>query len=396
MTTATSTGYGTEKDSRAAGEAAARDALEGLDGKDPDLVLVFATAGHDQQDLLDGIGDVTGDATLSGCTGEGVIGRTGSNEGSHAVQVLAVASDEMTFDTFLVDALKAAPDKAGYRLAQQIGDRGIEDPRAVLLFPDGLTVNSTPLLDVLEAELPEGLPVVGGLAGEMMQFDTTYQYHDGQATSDAVAAVVVGGDVVVETSVSHGCSPIGLEREVTRAVDNVVLEIDGEPAWEIFKEYFDDEPEDLRPEDVVHMCLGESLTEEEAAEYDAGYIIRTPLGLDEETGGLIFPAEIPTGTRVQMTRRDPEEIRSKARAAAVKIRDRHPGHDPVAVLQFDCAGRGRILFGERTDEMAMAPIREAFGEVPLVGFHTYGELAPVAGRTRFHNYTVALCALYPR
>lgn len=396
MTERAGVGNSTVHDSQVAGRQAAKAALEPLEGAEPDLVLVFATAGHDQEALVGGVVEVTGDAPLSGCTGEGVIGPTGSQEVSHAVEVMALRSDQVTFRTLQVQELGAVPDKAGHRLAEQVRGSGIQDPKGLLLFPDGLTLNSTPLLNVLEGELPDGVTVVGGLAGEMMEFDPTYQYHDGGVATDALSAVVLGGDVVVDTAVSHGCSPIGLEREITQAVDNLVLEIDGEPAWEVFKEYFDDEPQDLRPEDVVHMCLGERLSEEEAEEYGSEYIVRTPLDLDEESGGLIFPAEFPTGTPVQMTRRDPQRIREEAGRAAADLRDRHGGEDPLALLQFDCAGRGRILFGDRTDEMAMEPVRDAFDpDLPVAGFHTYGEIAPVAGRTRFHNYTVALCALYP-
>ncbi len=33
-------------------------------------------------------------------------------------------------------------------------------------------------------------------------------------------------------------------------------------------------------------------------------------------------------------------------------------------------------------------------ETPWIGFHTFGEIAPIAGETFYHNFTVALCALY--
>lgn len=393
MTTHAGTGTSKDDDSRRAGLQAAEAALADLGG-DADLVLLFATAGHDQEALLEGVRSVLGDAPLAGCTGEGVISKAGSDEGTHAVSVMAVASDRMTFHTLSARGLEQASDKAGLSLAQQVADLDPDDTaRALLLFTDGLTVNSTTLLETLHAHLPTDLPVVGGLAGELMKLERTWQYHDDQAFSDGASAVLVRGDATVETGVSHGCTPMGLEREVTRAEANMVYEIDGKPAFDVFKEYVDDDPDELRPEDIVHMCLGERLPPDEAAGY-SDYIIRTPLGLDADTGGLHFPVEIPEGTAVQMTRREPDRIRDEAGRLARDLKQRRGDRAPDLLLQFDCAGRGRILFGERTDPMAMAPIRDVFGGVPLVGFHTYGELAPLGGRPRFHNYTVALCAIY--
>ena len=43
------------------------------------------------------------------------------------------------------------------------------------------------------------------------------------------------------------------------------------------------------------------------------------------------------------------------------------------------------------------PLRQTLGpKTAWLGFHTYGEIAPIAGRPYYHNYTVALCAVYDR
>ena len=73
----------------------------------------------------------------------------------------------------------------------------------------------------------------------------------------------------------------------------------------------------------------------------------------------------------------------------------HGGRAPAFVLQFDCAGRGRILFGACAAAEIVVPLRKTLGPAtPWLGFHTYGEIAPIAGRPYYHNYTVALCAVY--
>jgi hypothetical protein len=177
----------------------------------------------------------------------------------------------------------------------------------------------------------------------------------------------------------------------------MMMEIDGQPAFTVFKEYLDGNPDDLGSPEIIHLCVGIPLPEAHRDGYGS-YVIRTPLGLDKSTGGLFFAGGgLEEGTHIQMTRRDADLIRRSAEASGIAIRERHPGQSPLMVLQFDCAGRGRALFGDQTAAIAVEPLRAALGaEVPWMGFHTHGEIAPLKGTTYYHNYTVVLCALYAK
>ena len=68
---------------------------------------------------------------------------------------------------------------------------------------------------------------------------------------------------------------------------------------------------------------------------------------------------------------------------------------PAFVLQFDCAGRGKVMFGACAAREIIEPLRAEIGQrVPWAGFHTYGEIAATEHGLDYHNYTVALCAFY--
>jgi len=208
--------------------------------------------------------------------------------------------------------------------------------------------------------------------------------------------VLIGGDVAVECAVSHGCEPIGSVRTVTRSDGGTVYEIDGRSAWSVFKEYLAGDPVDLSAEDSVHLSFGEHLPAHVGGAYGQ-YVMRTPFGLDRESGALFFPGSLAEGSKIQLTRRDPDRIRQSAMTSARELAARRPGQRPSLMLHFDCAGRGRIIFGERATEMAITPIQEALGrDLPWIGFHTYGEIAQLAGTAYYHNYTVVLLALYDR
>ena len=375
-----------------AARAAVRAACMPLDGP-PELVLLFGTAGYDQQALVRAARAEASGARIAGCSGEGIIALGDSVERHFAVAAMAIRSDVLSFETLLLSNYSCDPVERGRELGRRVS--AWDDAIGVLLLVDGLRGNCTDLLGALEETIRPGVAVVGGTSADGFLFEENYQYEGDRAASDAVAAVVVRGRGHVELAVSHGCMPVGRPRVVTRAEGGWVHEIDGRPAWSVFREYLDGDPRDLNAEGIVQLCIGEELPPDQAERY-APYVIRTPLSLDQATGALFFPGgSVYTNQRIQLTRRDPLKIRDSARACASQIVERNASQTPAFVVQFDCAGRGRILFGADAAAMIVHPLQEALGSaVPWIGVHTYGEIAPIGSKLYYHNYTVALCAVY--
>lgn len=391
-------GKSVRRDPLAAGAEAARESMAPLGAERPGLVLVFATAGYDQQLLLDAIRGVTGDAPLSGCSGEGVITQAGADEQSHAVTVMAIASRAIRARTALVTGVSKDAPGAAEQLARIIG-AGPRPPRLVLLFADGVTFDCGAFLAELERRLPVPVPLVGGTAGtELGSFTswTTWQYHDRLATSDAVAAVLLDGEVEIDVAVSHGCEPTGVEFTVTRSDGATVAELDGRPAFEVLREFLYGEPEDLSGNEDLHLVLGLPLAGDQREGYGE-FLIRAPIRLDKESGAVFFTGGgLTEGRRVALVRRNLDRMREASDRVARQVLARHTGERPLLVLQFDCTGRGRVLCGDQTTAVTVDPLQEVIGkDVPWIGFHTFGEIAPLGPTTYYHACTVALCALYP-
>lgn len=395
MTTFCAVGESRAVDAVRAGREAAAQALEGIQGRNADLVLVFATTGYDQAVLVRSVKEAVGAAALVGCSGEGVITQKGSREDSHCVAVMALASSQLSFQTYHVEGLSKDAKGCGEALAAQILDEDPLDAKALLVFPDGLTGNCTEFLAGLRSKLSLRIPILGGTAGDMLKMERTYQYHGDRVYGDSVSAVLLKGPVFIDFAVNHGCSPIGLPRRVTKKEGAWIHEIDGRKAWDVFKEYLEGDLENIRTADIVHLCVGEPLSEETISQYDR-HVIRTPLRFDKDKGSLFFPGGLQAGDAIQFTRRNPEHVAASAKACAHRIASRHPNQAPLFVLQFDCAGRGRTLFGEKTNQTVIKPAQIILGRtVPWIGFHTFGEIAPIGKNIYFHNYTVVLCVAYP-
>jgi len=170
------------------------------------------------------------------------------------------------------------------------------------------------------------------------------------------------------------------------------MEIDGRPAWEVMREYLGPEAQDLNAEGMSHLSLGQPLVPERAADNDA-FVVRIPTTLEQSTGALFFPGGgLVEGERVRIMRRDADRIHRSAEQCARELAE---ARTPAFVLQFDCAGRGRVMFGNCVAEEVVQPLQRALsGATAWVGLHTFGEIASVGARLHYHNYTVALCTVY--
>lgn len=395
METRVGVGRSRSRNSSIAGSEAAQEALLALDGRAPNLVLAFGTAGHDQHALLRGIRDITGDAPLVGCSAEGIVTAHGSEEGSHAVAISAISSGELSFETFFEPHFAEDSALSGRELAARVTARGCRGGLLVL-FPDGIGGNCRELIASIEAGLPQPPPMVlGGTAGDLLAFERTFQYCGEIVASGGLSALWIGGPIAPDVLVTHGCDLVGNERVVTRVDGCWVEEIDGRPAWDFFKEYLADGADTLEAMHVAHIMIAERVDGYDDAIDD--FTVRVPVRLDVTRGALYFVAGIREGTRVQLAIRNPDKVCTRAVEGVARIVSRHPREQPLMVLDFECAGRGGILFGQgETSARLIAPMQRAFGKhIPWIGIHTYGEIAPVGGTTWFHNYTAVLCALYP-
>jgi len=405
MSTRIGVGKSNETDAYAAGQAAAKMALEHTGVDDCDFVMLFATVGYDQEQLLNGVKSVTGNAPMSGCSGEGVITQdgpegevmfalSGSEQEHEVVGVMTFASDEIRFRNYCVHELKEDSFRAGAALGDAVKEDGIDDARILCMFPDGYATNTYRLFEGIDSVIEKPLTFIGGFPGHNLTFSRiTYQYHNYQVFTEAVPCVVLRGSFDFEIGVNHGCLPIGLEKKVTKAESNTVISIENRPAWSFFQEYLGEDVKQLNSENSPAVSLGVRCQDDSTGEYDK-YIVRAPF-LQNPDGSILFAAEMTEGTDVRVMRRDEDKISLGATELAKKIKVKLNGRKPLAVLHFDCAGRGKMFFGNEVKVRVIDVLQDAIGkDVPWLGFFSFGEIAPVNGINHFHNQTVALCIIY--
>jgi methyl-accepting chemotaxis protein len=89
---------------------------------------------------------------------------------------------------------------------------------------------------------------------------------------------------------------------------------------------------------------------------------------------------------------EPDNLVAAARDAAVEASAALGGARAAGVLMFDCVCRGMIL--KEQFQREIDAVRSVFGQVPLAGCLTYGEIARYTGRLDgWHNATAVVVAI---
>jgi small ligand-binding sensory domain FIST len=235
-----------------------------------------------------------------------------------------------------------------------------------------------PRLPEIVAEMSEraSLYLAGGLGASA---DNRFLQVADEVCEGGLSGVMLAGGTAVALGLSQGCTPIGPVRSVTAAERNVVMEIDGRPALDVFREDIGE----VLARDLARVA-GYIFVAFPVAGSDTGdYLVRNLTGIDPAQGWLGVGALVEPGQPILFCRRDHES----ARRDLVRMLDdlkRRSGGSPKAGLYFSCLARGRNLFGPDSEELKL--IREHLGEFPLAGFFANGEVS----HNRLYGYTGVL------
>lgn len=351
-----------------------------------DLVVYFGT----RDGLADGtrfreLCSMFPGAHILGCTGGQISGVDLGDE-----EIAAVA---MRFSaTRLKLVCEEVPSLEHSRsCGESIGRKLMADDLAgIFVLCDGLRVNGGNLVAGMTAVTGHGIPVTGGLAGDGAAFQETLVSADCAPRTQIVGAIAFYGEEIrIGHGMAGGWDGFGPRRRVTRSKGNVVIELDGQPALDLYERYLDEDEIKGLPFTALRFPL--QIEDPQRPNHE---VIRTVVGINRDDRSLIFAGDVPVGWMARLMRGNFDHLAAGAAEAARLAhgnRSGHPNNDEVSLI-VSCVGR-RLLMGQRiTEEL------EALGEVasPIrAGFYSYGEISPhaVSGACELHNQTMTVTSL---
>jgi hypothetical protein len=255
----------------------------------------------------------------------------------------------------------------GAALAAQLPREGLVH---VLVISEGLHVNGSSLVAGMVGALPAEVAVTGGLSGDGARFQHTAVCLDGPTPSQQVVAVGFYGERLrVSFGSRGGWDPFGPERQITRSAGNVLFELDGEPALDLYKRYLAEHAAGLPASGLLFPLTIRSATGEP--------LVRTILAVDEAAKSLTFAGDVPTGYRARLMRANNERLVDGASLAAKTTVTGEATTNPELAILISCVGR-KLVLKQRVEEEVEA-VRDALGEqTVMTGFYSYGEISPFA------------------
>lgn len=243
-------------------------------------------------------------------------------------------------------------------------------------------------------------PLVGGGASVSWGLPTsTYQYFGNEALQRSAVAFALAGPFGVEVGLCHGTSPTGVVMTVTRVQGNGILELDGRPALEVFREVSGHvQGELVQQEHLVCWGVGvERMTTvlgPNGPEQRPTYLIRAAVGIDNMTGAVKVQSGFPEGTRIAFFHRETEAVLNGTKAMGQDLARRIRGKRAWAALGFECRARTVPFLGAEQTLAEHADLCRSLGsELPWLGMMAWGEIAPCGNEPAFHNYTYPLAVL---
>jgi hypothetical protein len=379
-------GHSVDPDARAAGRAAAADALRGAD---PKLLLVFCSDSYDLGELAAAIAEQAPGAPLVGCSTAGEIAPAGAATSS--VVVTALGGDGFTVATAAAANASSRLREAGEEVAAMLLDGGADDAhRVAILLTDALRGDQREVVRGAYSVLGATVPLVGGCAGDDFKLTATFQLFDGEVRSDTLVGALVASDAPLGIGVRHGWRPVGEPVLVTRSAENRVYTLDDRPALDVYLERFD-APAEAHTDAAAFaqfsmshpLGLGRRSTEEGA---------RYVASANFDDGSLNMIAEVPQGGIAWFLEGDVESVLEATDDACREAIDALEGHDPLALVAFDCAAR-RLVLGDDGIEQEVSRIAGHACGAPVAGFYSYGEIARTRGASGFHNETLVVLAV---
>lgn len=367
----------------------------------PDLVWVFATDDYDPADVRAGVADIVGDAPIVGCRAPGVLACDRVTHDGVGVLVLSgglvarigvapgVGADGRgagaTAASRALDALEAA-----------IGEAR-PDRTAMVVLPDAIRGNACDVVRGVDAAVGAGLRLVGGGAGDKLQFRQTWQFTGDAVADDSVLAVALAAPSPMGIALRHGCAPWGRPMKVTRVSGRTVHDLDWQPAFTRYTEVARElGAEEIAREGFVAFAMQHPFGIPHGEEH---YVLRSPLMLGD-ANEIACCSDLPADGVMRIMAGDRASLLGAAREAGAAARAALAGSAPAAALLFACVSRDFVVAGEAPVELSaeIRAVREGLGaDVPVFGCLTFGQIGSLAGGSpQFHSKSVQVCALPAR
>lgn len=350
---------------------------------DANLFLLFISPDFNlKDDVLLSLNLKYPKSTIIGCSTAGEISDVTVKDKTISLTAIQLEKTTLKKVSFQIKDMNCSY-KAGEEIANKLNDN---DLKHVIVLSDGLNINGADLVSGLKSKIPR-VSITGGLAADGSAFNKTFVINDGKIVDKTIVGLgFYGDDLKVGYSSKGGWDSFGIERLVTKSNKNVLYELDGMPALEIYKSFLGEHANDL-PSSGLLFPLSMRNSKNTTP------LVRTILAINEEDQSLTFAGNIPQDSYVRLMKANIDRLISGAEDSAISANKNLKETSELAIL-ISCVGRRLVL--KQLVEEEVEVVRDVIGDKPCItGFYSYGEIAPFGefSPCELHNQTMTITTL---
>lgn len=385
-------GSSTQSNPRTAAVEATRAALKQAGLRIADAAVCFAgsSLGGGFPLMLRTVAETAGTPEIAGCGSIGVIANGQEVESGPSVAVLVFSSDTLRATRLFVPQLRGRGHDAAEELAALVRPK-LSDANLLCLFPDTYNFEADTFMATLTRQLPS-VTVVGGGATEDGSIGETFQFCGDVVSSNSLAGMLLSGDFEINTGAALACAPLGHTYQVTSVRQNIILELDGRSAYDVFCEAAGPLSTDLQRA-LAFVFLGVPLENGGERLQRGSFYVRNLVGASPEHGAIAVAHRPRVGDTVGFVLRDAERARNELKAMLESLTET-TAYAPGFGLYFDCVSRGSRLYNIPDHDAAY--IGKYFEQLPIAGFFTGFEIGPLGKSAGLLQYSGVLALISDR
>lgn len=396
-------GFSENPNSFEAGREATASAFRSMGQREGSLILAFCTNKHNHEEIFEGIRSEAENIPVIGGPAIGVITNDRLGYEGHQVGV-GILPKIVNSEIVSAGQLNRGEKKVGIKLGRQLADKRGPQEKLLLLFYDSIKSPPPPspvlnvssyLLEGIEKGLGGEPPLIvgAGLVGSY-NFDKGKQFCGSYVSDQEAVIALLSGNFSIYTRIMHGCKPMSDYHRMTRVEGPVVYEIDGRPAMDVVDDLLGTQEWHKRLP-LLLVTLGVNHGDKYGPYDEESYVNRLIVGvLPRKRAIVLFEADFENGTEFQFMRRSSELMEESAERVSREVLEnlKKNKKEPFFSLYIDCAGRTSAYSGSEREEASI--VQRIIGkEIPLLGFYSGVEIAPLLGKSRGLDWTGVLMVL---
>ena len=298
------------------------------------------------------------------------------------ITITAIEFEKTRFEVQTTSIIEAHNDseQAGRTVVDKLSKEGLKH---IFVISEGSSVNGSALTKGMQEAVPEVL-ITGGLCGDDARFERTLASYNQQPKEGEIIVIGFYGETFEASfSIYGGWTPFGPERLITKSEGNVLYEIDGKPALDLYKRYLGDKAEELPGSALIYPLNVKSQENEQS-------FVRTILNIDEEQNAMILAGDVPEKATVQLMMTNMDNIAIASETAASRAMEGRKTPPELALL-ISCIGR-KLVLDQRVEEEVEEVMSVIGNDTTIAGMYSYGEIAPFYGEQscKLHNQTMTI------